>query len=142
MSGEKAITGGCHCGAVRYSFTGKMMWPGNCHCSVCRRFSGGKGGSWFGVMADGLTVDGEVAYHEYRADSGNTIRRGRCAVCGAPVCNRNSAMPDVVVIAAGSLDDPGVFAPRMEIYAGSAPPWDRLDGGLPHFDGMPVPGGG
>lgn len=142
MTEEGKIGGGCHCGAVRYSFSGRMMWPGHCHCSVCRKFSGGKGGSWFGVMDGDITVEGKLDHYEYTADSGNTIRRGTCAVCGAPMFNRNSAMPDVWVVAAGSLDDPGLFRPRMDIYAASAPHWDRLDDSLPRFEGMPQPEGG
>lgn len=33
------ITGGCQCGAVRYSLTSPSLLIYACHCSVCRRVS-------------------------------------------------------------------------------------------------------
>ena len=137
-------TGGCYCGAVRYRFEGGVMWPGLCHCAVCRKFSGAAGGAWFGVGGDGgFAVEGEVASYSYKSDSGNDISRAVCAKCRAPIYNVNSMMPDMHVIAAGSLDDPSVFAPRMRIYCGIAAPWALPEKEeLPRFDAMPQKGGG
>ena len=134
-----ATTGRCYCGAVRYELRGKQMWPGLCHCDVCRRFSGGRAGSWFGCKEDEIDLKGELSYYRYTADSGNIVRRGTCAVCRTPVCNQNSCMPDVLVIAAGTLDAPSAFKPRMELFCGKAPEWDPVDSTLKLFEGMPVP---
>jgi hypothetical protein len=46
-------------------------------------------------------------------------------------------MPDVVVIKAGSLDEPARFKPTMNIYTSSAPPWAAVAPGLRNFDKMP-----
>ena len=133
----RKTTGGCVCGAVRYSFSGKMMWPGICHCAMCRKMSGAAGGAWFGVLRDSCEIAGKTTFYEYTADSGNQISRGGCPSCGAPVYNQNSMMLDVAIIAAGSLDKPELFAPRMRIYTAAAPSWSAPDDGLPRFSGMP-----
>lgn len=139
--GGKNITGGCACGAVRYTFSGKMMWPGICHCRVCQKIGGAGGGAWFGVLRDSCEFSGKIAFYQYTADSGNQISRGACEKCRSPVYNQNSMMPDVAVIAAGSLDSPELFVPRMRIYTDSAPDWvEAASTGtipLPEFPGMP-----
>jgi len=38
---------------------------------------------------------------------------------------------------AGSLDDPKVFEPGMDIYTDSAQSWDHMDPALPKFPKMP-----
>lgn len=120
---KEKITGGCFCGAVKYTLNGAMMWPGVCHCAVCRKMSGADGGAWFGARRRDLEVSGEMMFVEYTADSGNRVRRGRCAKCAAPVYNMNSMSENVVIVAAGSLDSPDAFVPRMRLYVSSAPQW-------------------
>lgn len=34
------ISGGCSCGAVRYSTAEKPVLQGNCHCRECQRMTG------------------------------------------------------------------------------------------------------
>ncbi|MGI9307397.1 MAG: GFA family protein [Gammaproteobacteria bacterium] len=136
-SKNAAVCGGCVCGAVRYQFTGKMMWPGICHCAICRKMGGAAGGAWFGVLRDCCEISGKTAIYEYTADSGNRVSRAVCEKCRAPVYNQNSMMSDVIVFAAGSLDKPELFAPRMRIYTAGAPAWCAPDDGLPRFPGMP-----
>ena len=71
------------------------------------------------------------------ADSGNTIRRGFCANCGAPVTGATTGLPDVTMISVGSLDDPSVFKPEFVCYAIRGHAWDLIDPALPSFPKMP-----
>ena len=135
------MKGGCFCGAVRYEYSGEIQWPGNCHCRACRKLGGGKGGSWIGMQAADLKTSGETSSFSYTADSGNKVTRFVCANCYSPVYNQNSARPDMRVIPAGSLDDPSLFKPGIEIYTSEAPEWDPMIAGLPQFETMPNPAG-
>ncbi len=49
--------------------------------------------------------------------------------------------PDTTNIRAGSLDDPGLFQPGMDIYTASAQPWDLMNPDLPKFSKLPAPQG-
>ncbi|WP_245287875.1 MULTISPECIES: GFA family protein [unclassified Bradyrhizobium] len=40
------LTGGCHCGAIRYEVNGDMMVHALCHCADCRRHSGAPMVGW------------------------------------------------------------------------------------------------
>ena len=43
MSTNKTVTGGCHCGSVRYQVSGPLRDVVNCHCSECQRLNGNFG---------------------------------------------------------------------------------------------------
>ena len=132
-----ALTGGCLCGAVRYSCAAEPMFPGHCHCRACQKASGAAFASAFAVPAEAVTVTGEIRYFETPADSGHVSRRGFCPECGSRVLGASSGMPGLTVIMAGSLDDPSLFKPGMNIFVQSAQPWAPMDPGLPAYPGMP-----
>ena len=132
-----SFTGGCACGAVRYESSMSPLMAGTCHCRDCQRESGGFGAPALFVPQAALHVTGEVKYHEITADSGNSIRRGFCPTCGSPLFGKPAVMPDVVGIRAGSLDDPSLFQPSMDIFTASAQPWDYMDPEIPKFAKAP-----
>jgi hypothetical protein len=84
-----------------------------------------------------LKITGKVKYHDIKAESGNTLTRGFCPECGARLFGKTSGMPDLVMITAGSLDDPSQYMPSMDIFTASAQPWDHMNPALPKFPKMP-----
>lgn len=84
-----------------------------------------------------LKIAGTVKYHDIKADSGNTLSRGFCPECGSRLFAKTSAMPELAMITAGTLDDPAQYRPSMDIVTASAQPWDHMDPALPKFAGMP-----
>ncbi len=130
------ITGGCACGTVRYQSSAQPMMSGVCHCRQCQLSSGA--GSLANLMfaKEALQVDGEVAFREYVADSGNKVRHSFCGECGSPLFGKSEGMPGVAV-RAGSLDDPSLFQPQFHVYAANALPWDGVPDGVHAFEGMP-----
>ncbi|MBP7586411.1 MAG: GFA family protein [Thermoanaerobaculia bacterium] len=133
----QAFTGGCLCGAVRYSCAGEPMMAGHCHCEDCRRSSGTGHCSHLVVPEAALRMTGETRAYERPANSGHIITRCFCPTCGAPILSLNSAMPGTVALRASSLDDLEVFKPQMHVYVGRAASWDRPGDGLPVFETMP-----
>lgn len=131
------FTGGCLCGAVRYTATAAPQLGGHCHCIDCRK-SSGTGHCSHAVMAeDAVTIEGKPARFDKPADSGNMVSRYFCATCGGPVYSTNSGMPGMTFLRASSLDDPEIFSANMIVYARSAPSWDVMDTDLPTFETMP-----
>jgi hypothetical protein len=137
-----SIKGGCACGAVRYESSAEPLFAGTCHCRDCQHATGGASASALAVPKNALKITGEVRYHEVTGGSGNKIGRGFCTNCGSPVLVRPAVMPDALLIAAGSLDDPSWFKPAMDLWTSSAQPWDHMNPDLPKFPQMPPPAAG
>ncbi|MBI4490563.1 MAG: GFA family protein [Deltaproteobacteria bacterium] len=134
---DTSFTGGCICGAVRYECSAEPIMTGNCHCRDCQKAGGGAFAPALAVPTVALKITGEVKYYGTKGDSGQTVSRGFCPNCGARLLGKSKGMPDLTIILAGSLDDPGGFRPGMDIYTASAQPWDYMNPDLPKFPKMP-----
>jgi hypothetical protein len=130
-----AVTGGCLCGAVRYDLTAPMLFGGFCYCADCRKISGSHSAS-MAVPEAALKVTGETREFSCTSGSGNPVTRVFCPNCGSGILSKG-ARAGVVMLKAGTLDDPENFKPMASIYASRAPTWDRPREGLPAFPEMP-----
>jgi hypothetical protein len=112
---EVVRTGGCLCGAVRYTVRGEPAHVGRCHCADCRKESG----SAFSVYAqwpvDAFESTGEISSHD---------GRGFCARCGSRLLNPPDPGDDLIEIRIGSLDDaPFDLKPEAEIWVKRRETW-------------------
>ncbi len=134
------FTGGCACGAIRYTCTVAPILMGNCHCRDCQRASGSGGSATLMIPKVGFTLTGQPKHHEVIAKNGLTARRGFCGDCGSPLYGIPAALPDVIGLRAGSLDDPSIYGPTVDIFTDSAQPWDCMNPDLPKFGQQPTAG--
>lgn len=131
-------TGGCACGAVRFETESEPIFQNHCQCRDCQRRSGTGHGSYLTFPSRAaMTITGEASSFRVRADSGHDKIHTFCASCGTPAYLTFAAMPDLVAVAATSLDDPGLFKPQAVTYAARGQAWDTLDPALPKFERMP-----
>lgn len=135
------IAGGCLCGKVRYSASGDPAFMGVCHCKDCQKFTGSAFAIVVGVPKQALTIEGEVSSFGKAGDTGKTIERKFCPVCGASIADEAEALPGIVMIGAGTLDDTSWVKPMMQIYCDSSQPWVDLQGDMQRFPKMPMPPG-
>lgn len=131
-------SGGCACGAVRYETDAAPIGANHCQCRHCQQRSGA-GHSSYLIFADRFQVRLDGAAREWRVagDSGGEKIHAFCPTCGAPVWLRLAVAPDLIAVHAGSLDDPGLFAPQAVTYHAAGAAWDALDPALPTFERMP-----
>ncbi|TYL84876.1 GFA family protein [Bradyrhizobium cytisi] len=134
---DKPYTGGCACGAIRYSIAGEPLFANHCQCRDCQRESGSGHGSYATFARAGVTVTGEARRWDMVGDSGNVKTRAFCPTCGLAVYMTFAAMPDIFTIRAASLDEPARYQPQAVTYAARAYAWDHLDAGLTKFETMP-----
>ena len=123
-----SFTGGCACGAVRYTCSGAPKLSLNCHCRDCQRLSGSA--YLAAIIVDRTTfhfTQGIPKYYAVTAANGMTKRQGFCAGCGAPVVVMLDGRPHIIAITVGSLDDPGKYRPLADMWVASAQPWDCMD---------------
>ena len=123
---EFSVTGGCHCGAVRYRVTARADEVCHCHCSICRRVHGAAFAS-FAIVAPGSFAITHGAEQLSRYDSTPGVQRYFCSRCGAQIYSDVGKLPDIRFYTIGTLDGgvhPG-HAPGQErhIYVGSKIPW-------------------
>ncbi|WP_075655112.1 GFA family protein [Pseudochrobactrum sp. B5] len=100
----ETFTGGCLCGNLRFSATGKPYRVGICHCLDCRKHHG----ALFHASA--------IFPQEAVAISGDTrsyAERYFCPQCGSTVFGRSD---DEIEINLGSLDEPNQFVPTYELW--------------------------
>lgn len=84
-----------------------------------------------------MKLQGEAKDREIAGDSGSMKTHAFCSSCGAPVYLTVAVAPDVFIVHAARLDDPGRYQPQVVTYGVRGLAWDRLDPALPKFDRMP-----
>jgi hypothetical protein len=131
------IAGGCLCGKVRYSASGDPAFVGICHCRDCQKFTGSAFAVVIGVPKPAFSLQGKVSTYSKTGDTGKSIERQFCPECGSSIADEASALPSVVMISSGTLDDPSWVKPAMQIYCDSAQPWVELGGEMQSFAKMP-----
>jgi hypothetical protein len=133
----ETYTGGCACGTIRYELRAEPMMTNDCHCRQCQRESGTGHGSYLAFPRAAAKVQGEAKTWDLVGDNGTVKRRAFCPTCGLPVYLTFPGMPDVFVVRAGTLDDPGRYKPQMAFWTAAAQAWDHIDPALQKFDKMP-----
>ena len=131
------IAGGCLCGKIRYSADVEPAFTGVCHCRNCQKASGSAFAIVFAVPQSALSLQGELKTYADKGDSGKVVYRRFCPECGSTIMDEAEAMPGVLMILAGTLDDTSWVKPASQIYCDSAQPWVQLGGEITRFPKMP-----
>jgi len=133
------LSGGCACGAVHYDCNAEPAIMLNCHCRDCQRANGSAYAAIVAVPKAAVHIRGERQYHKVAGDAGKAVERGFCPNCGSQVMIKLERLPDILGLQAGSLDDPSIFRPAMDVFASSAQPWDHMNPEVQkHRQGPPV----
>ena len=132
-----AFTGGCACGAVRYSVPSEPLAMFDCQCRQCQYESGTGHSSHLNFTAEGVEKSGEIGVWRSRGEGGMLKERAFCVACGCPVFMTFPDAPDYFLVRAGSLDDPGRFTPQFVTWADAGHPWDAHPQGVSKFARMP-----
>lgn len=131
------ITGGCACGAIRYTINAQPLLMFQCHCRDCQQATGGlyAPNVWFPEPA--IELSQAPKSWEVTSDAGNHIHHDFCETCGSPIGMRTSNSPGTRGIRAASMDDMSWLSPMANIYMKNSPPWEVTNPDLPVHDGQP-----
>ena len=133
------VKGQCLCHAIRFTVEGPPLAARVCWCRLCQYLGAGNGMTSVCFLSAGLKIEGDPAWFESIADSGNVMQRGFCATCGTPLFSKALVRPHLIFIRAGALDDPNLMPPQMTIWTAEAPAWAIFDPALPQYEGQPPP---
>lgn len=133
------ITGGCRCGAVRYTANAEPITTRVCWCRDCQFFAAGNATVNLVFSAASVSITGPLRDYCSRADSGNQMHRQFCSECGTPVTSASEARPHLIILRAGTLDNPEIARPSLTIWTDSAPSWACIDQAVPMTSKQPPP---
>lgn len=113
MAETRRMTGGCACGAARFTADAPRGY-GVCHCETCRRWTGGP------MMAvdcgTAVTIDGPVTLWE----SSDWAERGHCSRCGSALFFRLKAT-GAHYMTVGAFDDQEGWRMAEQIWIDARP---------------------
>lgn len=132
-------TGGCLCGAVRYTLSADPVGRRTCWCRLCQYLGAGTATANLIVPADALGLTGAMSDYRSVADSGAVMHRHFCPTCGTPIGGQAESRPHLYVLRIGTLDDPDAWPPESTIWTSAAPHWAAIDPALPTVERQPPP---
>lgn len=124
------LTGGCHCGRIRYEASATTFHETSCHCSTCRRTTGAPFVAWFSVRRGEFQITrGNPTIYASSAQG----KRAFCPNCGTQLTFEHVDFADEIDVTTCSLDDPQRVPPKSHIYTGTRLSWVKLADRLPEF---------
>ncbi len=115
------VTGRCACGQVSYCCAVESQAV-LCACDLCRRNSGSAFQAWVDGRRASLILTGETSQWA----SSDHATRHFCTSCGSALFLFERDEPDVVEIAAGTLDEPhAVSSSRLSSRYRDWPEWTK-----------------
>ncbi|HVV33178.1 MAG TPA: GFA family protein [Vitreimonas sp.] len=132
-----SISGGCRCGAVRYTLAlDALPTTYTCHCRDCQTWSGSAFSQQAIVPESALEVSGPIEIFELTTLD-RTSRQRFCAVCHTRIFNTNTRRPGVAVVRAGTLDESDSLDVSAHIWTKRKQPWIIIPDGVPSFAEFP-----
>jgi hypothetical protein len=131
------MNGGCQCGEIRYMLSGTLPPAYACHCGECKKQSASAFSMSVVVAFDRLTVAGIPASFETTAYSGATKTCYFCPKCGTRLWHGSSALPDIITLKVGTLDESAHIAPSAHLWVSKKQAGISLDPAVPAFDTQP-----
>lgn len=128
-----SFEGGCRCGKVRYECSSAPTVTLHCHCRDCQYASGGGFSTIVVVQTADVKMSGELGGYTVTSDSGNELTRKFCRDCGTPILTELHSQANVLVLKAGTLDDPSWLKPAFNIWTASGQPWSEDLNSIPKF---------
>ena len=130
-------TGGCLCGAVRYTVEAEPDSVGVCHCRDCQKFTGSAYSFLVLFPKATLKIDGITKTYATPGDSGQPSVRRFCPECGSSISEEAFTRPGQVLINGGTLDEPKSVTPDIQIYCDRELEWAHLDDSIQRFAAAP-----
>jgi hypothetical protein len=130
-------TGGCLCGALRYTVQAEPLTIYACHCTDCQRRTGSAFALSMVVPRDALVLekDRPVEYRVSMPDG--RIKTGRaCAKCACRLWGEPVKAPKIAIVQPGTLDDTSWIRPVAHIWTRSAMPGTAFEPGAIKFEKM------
>ena len=129
-------TGGCQCGALRYTLASAPLVIYCCHCTECQKQSSSAFGISVRVDARTVTLAGKTSVFTRQSVS-DTMECHFCGTCGSRLFHRRPAYGHLMNIKGGTFDDTSWLHPAGHIWTRSKQPWVTLPADTLTYDAQP-----
>jgi hypothetical protein len=124
---------------VRYQAKVEPLVVRACWCRLCQYIAAGNATINLAFPSDAVTITGELSDYRSTAESGRHMHRRFCPSCGVHIFSEAEERPHLIIIRAGTLDDPSIAVPSAIIWTSQAPKWAKIDPECVQFEGQPPP---
>ena len=130
-------SGGCQCGAVRYTIDTDQIVAYACHCLECQKQSASAFAISVPVLAKDLSIDGPMTTYERPTDSGSHTNCWFCSRCGTRIYHGSARSSQVVTLKGGTLDYTAELEPVAHLWISRKQPWVLLSEPAVRFETQP-----
>ena len=123
------MKGTCLCGQSAVVTEERPFFSMLCHCKSCRVVTGLASAMCI-FRQDKVHLSGDLSSYEYRTPNGDNMVNHFCPVCATVVCRTPSAMPGMVCIPLGLLDEAEDLKPDVEVWTAEKLPWLIAEGAV------------
>jgi hypothetical protein len=130
--------GSCQCGNVNYEVSEKPIVTVACHCQDCQKLSTSAFSVSMILYRSGFKVlSGELKSWERPTAAGGVAVCWFCPDCGNRIFHENPAMPSVVRLKPGTLEDTSVLEVQAHVWTCREQQWLGRFADLPKFEQQP-----
>lgn len=131
------LNGSCLCSSVKYVINGGVKAVANCHCKTCKKMTG----AVFATIAVTAEENFQVIEGEKNLESYQVSEKAKkffCRKCGTPIFNLVGKYPGNYMVPVGSLDEPSLVEPAINIFCESMLPWLKKMEDMKDFEREPT----
>ncbi|SEC60843.1 GFA family protein [Bradyrhizobium erythrophlei] len=129
------LSGGCHCGEIKFEVPDQAAFSTVCYCHDCRRQSGAPMLAWAMVPKAAVLIQGKPKIYS----SSESGQRSFCPTCGAGLFFSNGILDrmGMMQVRIAALDDPNSISPRVQVQTAERVGWVGSLHDLPAFERFP-----
>ncbi len=131
---DNLYLGGCLCGDIRYELKGPSLFEAQCCCKDCQKATGTGHTTIVGIHTSQLVISGSPSEYTNYGESGGTVTRHFCGKCAGRLYTSGSLPGEMIMVQAGSLDNPNAVEPTEVIYHKDAVNWDHFNPEIPTYE--------
>ena len=131
------VSGGCQCGAVRYTLALEHIVVYACHCRECQKQSASAFALSVPARIADLSISGPLSAYRRSTDSGAQTTCWFCSDCGTRIYHRSARSPEIVTLKGGTLDDTSKLTPAAHLWVSRKQAWLELPELAPVFETQP-----
>jgi hypothetical protein len=142
----KTMSGGCLCGAIRYTVTGDPFFSCICCCIDCQKVSGAPFMAILGFTKDNFVIHNaeaavkHIKHNKALSAKGTPKNQSFCQDCGSVVFGGTYGEQEWYTVYSGTLDEGfrDEHPPTFAMFVKDRPKWARIEG-IAEFEKMPPP---